>query len=694
MAITNATPRHIALGTEDLSTRRITPIHKDEIQFVPLAILNTPKGDYERHWVTGGELMALYGDAAMDPTSDYANHQSILIQKVLGAGATCVVQRVRPKVNTGTEQERDANIAGVTFYMYVKDDTVARKEYKRDATTYRVERDAIGTPQEDPAGKTIDARFVGIATKYNPDVITNPPTEETITTSSTGTWKATPIFTIPAEAHGTAYNNYGIALDANVGEYANLKFSEENKSMLYNLTVYDKSSGRKQRVKTILQDEDIDFTLKPYSVDPLTKRSIVLGDIFPKVYGNYTDPDYHLQPYTFGKVVVHDLARFEGLMASLLKEEMDADDGDINPWADYSTNDPALTPAVSVEEKYLFNWLNAKTLSNVEYEVIRPILSSDVPEAIEGIDAAKTAGFGLVTPSREIPTYLKGGEDGDYTNLEVFENNVIAELDKYMDIDSQVIPTALNKETIFIDSGFSLETKKKFGKFIGLRRDTFLLASTYVWNVDNVEQPISEAIAYGSLIKSIYKLYPESTAFGTETARAAIVMGSGYLSDGIYRFRMPMTLDYAVKLGRFAGAGNGAWKGVYEFSTQPQNIVSELIDVSPKFIPDSIKTKMWKTGLIWVENEDRVTYFYPGQQTIYTDDTSVLNSVVNMIAIGTIARYNDAAWRKFTGSTRLSPALLTLISSAKSNIPRISLSLWNPIALSKVVTGNFFLRSI
>ena len=39
-------------------------------------------------------------------------------------------------------------------------------------------------------------------------------------------------------------------------------------------------------------------------------------------------------------------------------------------------------------------------------------------------------------------------------------------------------------------------------------------------------------------------------------------------------------------------------------------------------------------------------------------------------------------------------ALLTLISSARLKISRISLSLSKPIARNKVVTGNFFLRSM
>src|SRR5699024_10941121 len=45
-------------------------------------------------------------------------------------------------------------------------------------------------------------------------------------------------------------------------------------------------------------------------------------------------------------------------------------------------------------------------------------------------------------------------------------------------------------------------------------------------------------------------------------------------------------------------------------------------------------------------------------------------------------------------STRFNPVLDTFTSSARLNISRISLSLSYPIARNKVVTGNFFLRSI
>ena len=48
----------------------------------------------------------------------------------------------------------------------------------------------------------------------------------------------------------------------------------------------------------------------------------------------------------------------------------------------------------------------------------------------------------------------------------------------------------------------------------------------------------------------------------------------------------------------------------------------------------------------------------------------------------------------FRPSTLFNPAFVTFMSSAKSKISRISLSCSNPIALKRVVTGNFFFLSI
>ena len=48
----------------------------------------------------------------------------------------------------------------------------------------------------------------------------------------------------------------------------------------------------------------------------------------------------------------------------------------------------------------------------------------------------------------------------------------------------------------------------------------------------------------------------------------------------------------------------------------------------------------------------------------------------------------------FLLSTFLRPVLVTFTSSARSKISSISRSCSKPIALNKVVTGNFFLRSM
>ncbi len=137
----------------------------------------------------------------------------------------------------------------------------------------------------------------------------------------------------------------------------------------------------------------------------------------------------------------------------------------------------------------------------------------------------------------ETPIYLRGGKDGRVDNLSLYEDNIIAEIDRYGDIDDPIVDTANSNVSFLYDVGFELETKLKIGKFISVRRDTMIAGSTYIFNEENKKQNIEEALAIASLIKKSYQMYPESVVFGTSTARATITMGSGIVKDGSYRYR-------------------------------------------------------------------------------------------------------------------------------------------------------------
>ena len=61
---------------------------------------------------------------------------------------------------------------------------------------------------------------------------------------------------------------------------------------------------------------------------------------------------------------------------------------------------------------------------------------------------------------------------------------------------------------------------------------------------------------------------------------------------------------------------------------------------------------MWAEGGVWFQNKRRNVPFCPAVQTAYKDDTSVLNSDINMQIICEINYICFEVWTELTGSTR------------------------------------------
>lgn len=644
---TNATPKNWAFGTDDQSNRMVYPEPLGIPQHIPLFMLNTPKGDYKRHVVNGGELLELFGSDVFGANNKYTSHATVFAKMLLAnGGGKAVIQRLKPRVTVGERDERDANVAGITYYLATTSDNATAKAYDRNANgTIKVD---ASTGVRLLTTDDITARTAAVVTKYNPDLATV--ITELIPAGTDGSPEdvtLTPIFSIKAEGHGEEYNNYGISLSPKIGDDTDLYERDTHKGILYDLRVYNKSTGVRKNVKTITGDTGVDFSLRKYA-STKQGRSLGLTSLFPGAYGNYVDPLIPISPLTFDKVVMHDDSSFENILKELLTLEIATDTGTRNVWEDYSNNDDAVVADTVTKELHLVNFASLKTTSNIGYEAIRPL------NTVAFAPMFKARGISISIPSTIIPSYLSGGEDGEVDNLDHYEANVISEMDRYMDASDRVQSLALNKETIIYDTGLKFENKLAFAKFIGKRRDTNVVLSTYTFNKDNVPMSIADEYTIASSLGNILKLYPESDRFGTPTSRASIVMHSGFVSDGTYAYRLPNTLDLAVKLAKFAGAGNGAFDGDYEFSRQPNNQVSELIDIEPYYIPDTIKDKLYSAGLVYLDNEDEVTFFYPSTQTVYDDSTSVLNDIIENIAIGTVVRIAQASWRRFSGVKTLS----------------------------------------
>jgi hypothetical protein len=309
-------------------------------------------------------------------------------------------------------------------------------------------------------------------------------------------------------------------------------------------------------------------------------------------------------------------------------------------WFDYSTTD---VDTLKAEELYLFNMFTLRSFGNVRYFTIQ------LDDGVANLTSTQKE----VTISSTTPIFLNGGSDGTLSNEE-FEKAVVAEMAKYLDPNSEVHDLAVNPESVFYDSGFTLDTKKELFNFIALRKDTFLSLSTHDSTLGSRYNNLSDTRAIAVALKARGQLAPESTYYGTEIARCIVVGSTMELSDNSTEDRVSTLYEIAYNTANMMGASDGVWKANKIFDNAPGNIIKLGYNIQPKFIPNGIKPTLWADGLIWAQPYDMHQFHHPALQTIYSDDASALNNYFVAFALTTCTKIAHRVWANFTGSAHYS----------------------------------------
>ena len=636
MGLYNASPAYITYGTDDKSTKVVYPEPDQIPQHLPKFFLFTKKGLTDPKLTTAASKTVIYGDETFDKHSPYYNHATKFCTGIVGEGNSVIIQRVLPD---------DAGApANIRLYIDVLD-VPDMKAYKRNADG-SIKLDATtGKPVEDTDAGT----FAGVKYKF----IAEPVADEDIGkgASKPGTMDGSimyPIMDLKAKYQGEYYNNIGISFTVLSKDKVGSRLLTEAKAMPFGISVVnrkDKNSSPKN-VPTLFDTDYAVFSFKPGAINPYTEEAMGLETVFPDQWANETDPAAPLvysdfeDPILYTANIENVISHMAEVEAPLIKDEIVTIDGmTVNKlsWFDFSKAD---VDTIKNEEKYLINFLTGKSLSNVPYNAI----VYDTEPATTLADGQKE-----IQMTTKTPIFLQGGSDGTLS-AEQFNKAVEAELDKYLDPNSKVQELATHPESIVYETGFPLETKKKFGKVLSLRKDVAVAATTI--DVSNpVPMSIADERAVAVVLRTAFRLYPESDRFGTPTMRAWVVMGDGTEIDGSER--LPQLYDLALKFARYMGAGNGRWKSGRDFDIGSQSIIKSLKDLKPDFIPAGVKPTLWREGLIWSQPYDLKSYHFPAIQTIYPDDTSVLNSPITVMAICTLEKVAAEAQRNFTGDSRM-----------------------------------------
>ncbi len=626
--IVNAAPMVIDLGTQDLSTR-VVPLNPLDIpQHLPKLYLFAEKGPSGSTYIDFDEasLTQIYGDDTWDVNKKYYTHQHLFIQAIASAGNNCVIQRM-----FAPDAKDKANLA---LYLDVLPTQVPLYVKNSDGS---LDLDVNGAPtiQVDSNGDHILVAGFKVAWILDKTVANIDEYQRGLLTMRNGVQvdgltqsNQYPIFEFAADSAGEAGNKLAVrmypGLQTDLVPFASNILNDGKLYPMYfqMVKLMDSITGKTNNILNLFGSQYAKFVSKAKGIDPASGAVIGLEKV---VKDQYIDLPTAQQTGLGTAYVYND--NLSDVLDLLYASEKNISD---------SHRDSVINN--TEDNKYALNVLSFTSSNGSPYQTIKLV---DIT--------------GSIRLTRNTNLFLSGSTDGTITE-DLLDLLVAADMDNYNNSLHEYNDLVIHPESMVYDSGFTLATKKALMKFISRRKDTFVSLSTYAHNAPSIT--LSDQYSVGVALKTMIELYPESATFGTPVMRGIICAGSGELINSLYTKRVPLTYEIAYKSARYMGAKNGAWKNGFCFDRAPLSIVTNLKNIDVTWVPTSTRNILWSVGLNFVLNYKVRTQFFPAVQTVYENDTSVLNSYFTAVAISYLNKVAHATWREFSGSISLTNAQL------------------------------------
>ncbi len=648
----SGTPAYYSLGAKDSSNAAEMVMGRQLGQVVLNCFSFSAKGP-DKVVGDSGSLISLLGENTFDEMSKYYFHPIRFLKRFGAPGSSIVFNRIKP--------DDMNNPANIQVYIDIVEDDIPN--YVRDSQGYYVIDGNTNDYKVDPDTPTISGYKIKFVEEYVAEVGDAPqlgqltPKAGTMTSSTGEVSKMYPFIQANAKWRGSEYNLLGFGFNSYTDEEIDPTVVESTNAMMYGLTLYKKPNDKSSAsiFRSLFNENSVGCTLKAKQVDPSTSRKIGLEEVFKANWFNEDSAGGTIKYWDYEGMYIYrdNLELILGLIkakeANHISQTPEVwDDGISSPsfdWFDFTNED--LT-----DDEYIFNLFTCKSTKNIPY--FTAIISDETPNV--------TGTQKEINISNNTPIMLKGGSDGTMSNA-VLNEKVGIMLEEYGDNDSSLQDPVLSPENLFVDSGFDLDIKKKAFNMITLRKDTALLLTTYDYDraKDGHILPVSDELAVIKALSARAQMAPESIYFGTECARAAVVMGAGQLGDGSSEY-IPNTLEIMGYMTDMMGAANGKWKEVEIFDDRCY--ARELVNSVPEFIPNGMKPVLWAAGAIFPTPTDRGKPKFIGLQTLYPDSTSVINNIFTMIALCTSERIARNSWLELSGNSRdTAPVFLDKVES-------------------------------
>lgn len=611
--ITGSTPRIYYRGTRDTTFNRSTggtpslPLHR------PLLMFFGQKGPTVPTWVDPVKFEDIFGSATTDLFGVYNTHSTPFIKEAIAAGNQFMAWRVEPE-----DTPSEATI-GLSVDFGKKKIT----DYERNEDgSYKLDADGAKIPTATQIDGVVlrfifeeigvDENSVSLF-KKRPSKAGTVGTEESPST-------ILPLADFKARYKSSLGPNTALRIWAptvNSTQAADSDLQARLKSFLYRFQLLTRADKNTSPVifETIYNEPSISVGFGENLVDPLTN---VVYDFVERIDSRYSDDDAstYIQspidtPYLYEDNIKTVLSAIQALEA------------------EYDTVSDAA------EDLYQINLFGAQTVEGVPYHSVQIMGVLD----------------GGTTLSETSTIYLQGGGDGTLGN-DSFNKAVNAALSNLSaNTGVNITNYARYPFNAFWDSGFDLKTKMLIPSIIGMRADAWIALST-----QDISQPFNtneeeESIALS--LMSRVSAFPDSSDFGTPAFRGMIVGGAGNYTETTRKYPVPLTIDRFRAYCNYAGAANGKLKPEYAVDEGDNRKVQIVKDINNLDKSWRVRRAQWNNNLVYVEDFDTASQFYPGQQSFYSEQGSVLKAAIVGFCVANINRFAFEVWRDLTGTQKL-----------------------------------------
>lgn len=627
--IPSGAPAAYHLGTDDQSGVLLPRIPLALPQHCPQVFLVTQTGPEEEQLVVGTNLVNMYGQESFNPRGKFFNHQTLLATGFNRNANLMSVKRIVPD---------NAQKAYITIYADVLPTDVV--QYERDALTGKIVLDSVNNPI--PTGAPIagyKVKFVANTTKgaaidandiYYVDGVSAAGNQVDGATTSV----RYPIMTIEhnfksGRGNLTAIRLWAQTLDNSSGMPAAMMKKYKAYPLFMSLLTKQEETATALVKDTLVGSKRISVTLKDGVYDPLSDLPLFAGNAIVNRYQSISDPRYSKVYGEFGAVKVY-TQNIDIITQMFLDAEVDAG---VLPGCDFDSKD------VVDNQKNLFNFVGGVASTGAQYKTYT--FANDVDSI-------------SLTASNQI--YLASGSDGTITTSQ-YNQKVRTYMQGYSDENSQLQSYARHPQSDIYDTGFDTDTKMELARFISVRKNTLVHLGTFIEGEDYVD--VESELSTASVLQGYLATYNESDYFSTSACRGTLTPGSYKLSNSRYDKRVSLVYERAMKRSVYMGSATGEWKTGFNYDGYPGHLVTSGYDIKPEYTSKTGVMSAWEAGTVFVAQYDLSSWYFPCFRTVYSNDTSILNSDQVVSAIAYVNTVVSAVHRMFQGVEDKSPAELS-----------------------------------